>query len=146
MGNECHSGVPGNSRQNTVKMEAPKPPPFANWRLLFTFVFYVLPSASVRIPGAIIRACLKRLPLGPAIWNGFAGALMANTPPSQLQAVLPSTIDVYDAWVASHGASRAVEILPTDESTHLLWIGPKKSRKVILFFHGMMFPLHHLIL
>lgn len=107
------------------------------WRFLYTLIFSVLPSATFRIPGAILRARFKRLPLGPAIWNGFAGALMAKTPPDQLQAILPSTIDVYDAWVESHGANRAVDILPADNTTRLLWLGPRKSEKVVLFFHGM---------
>ena len=121
---------------------ARKTPPFVDWRFLFTLIFRVLPSAAFRIPGAIFRALLKQLPLGPAMWNGFAGALMANTPPNQLQAVLPSTIDVYDAWVVSHGASRAVDVLAADNATRLFWIGPRKSSKVVLFFHGMMPHLH----
>lgn len=111
---------------------------FANRRFLYTLIFHVLPSAAFRIPGAIVRAGFKQLPLGPAVWNGFAGALMAKTPPDQLRAILPSTIDVYDAWVGSHGASRAVDILAADNSTRLLWLGPRKSNKVVLFFHGMM--------
>ncbi|OJI97979.1 hypothetical protein ASPVEDRAFT_49853 [Aspergillus versicolor CBS 583.65] len=111
-------------------------PAVAKWRFLPTLIFSVLPSAALRISGAILRAWFKRLPLGPAIWNGFAGALMAKTPPVQLQAILPSTIDVYDAWVESHGANRAVDILPADNTTRLLWLGPRKSEKVVLFFHG----------
>lgn len=111
---------------------------FANWRFLYTLIFHVLPSAAFRIPGAIVRAWFKQLPLGPAVRNGFAGALMAKTPPDQLQAILPYTIDVYDAWVGSHGASRAVDILAADNATRLLWLGPRKSNKVVLFFHGMM--------
>lgn len=114
-----------------------KMPAFAEWRFLSTLIFYVLPSAAFRIPGAIVRAGFKRLPLAPAIWNGFAGALTAKTPPDQLQAMLPSTIDVYDAWVLSHGASRAVDVLPADNATRLLWLGPRKSDKVVLFFHGI---------
>jgi hypothetical protein len=74
------------------------------------------------------------------MWNGFAGALMAHTPPNQHQAILPSTIDVYNSWVASHGASRSVDVLAADDSIHLLWIGQRESKKVILFFHVTMSP------
>lgn len=44
---------------------------------------------------------------------------MANTPSNQLQAVLPSAIDVYDTWDASHKVSRAVDVLAADNFTHL---------------------------
>ncbi|KAL4820743.1 alpha/beta-hydrolase [Aspergillus spinulosporus] len=108
----------------------------AKRQFLFTFVLCVLPYAVFRIPGAIVRALLKKLPLGPAIWNGFAGALMANTPPQQLQAMLPSTLDMYNSWVTSRGASYAADILAADNATRLLWIGPRKASKVVLFFHG----------
>lgn len=118
-----------------------KAPASAKCWFLFTFIFCILPHAAFRIPGAIARAWLKKLPLGPAIWNGFAGALMANTPPQQLQAILPSTLDVYNAWVTSRGASYAADILAADNATRLLWIGPKKADKVVLFFHGMSYTL-----
>lgn len=110
---------------------------FTSLRFLFTVLLFVLPRAACRIPGAIIRAWQRKLPLGPSIWNGFAGALMANTPPRQLQAILPSTIETYSAWVSSHGANCAVDVLPADNSTRLLWMGPRKAKKVVLFFHGM---------
>ncbi|KAH8697700.1 catalytic protein [Talaromyces proteolyticus] len=110
--------------------------PLTRLRFLFTLAFFILPRAAFRIVGAMIRAWQKKLPLGPSIWNGFAGALMANTPPQQLQAILPSTMETYDAWVLSHGASYAEDILTADNSTRLLWLGPKKANKVVLFFHG----------
>ncbi|KAL4984470.1 alpha/beta-hydrolase [Aspergillus falconensis] len=105
-------------------------------QFLVTLLFYVIPHAALRIPSAIVRAWSKKLPLGPAIWNGFAGALMVNTPPKQLQAILPSTIATYNAWVSSCGAVRAVDVLPADKFTRLLWIGPRRADRVILFFHG----------
>lgn len=61
---------------------------------------------------------------------------MANTPPRDLQAILTSTIDIYNAWVSSNDAARAVDVLAADNSTRLLWIGPRKAEKVVLFFHG----------
>lgn len=73
------------------------------------------------------------------MWNGFAGALMTNTSPDQLQTVLPSTLETYEAWVQSHRVSRAVDVLAADNATRLLWIGPSVSKKVLLFFHGMIF-------
>lgn len=99
----------------------------AKLRFLFNLAFYVLPIAGFRIIGAIVRAWMKTLPLGPSIWNGFAGALMANTPPKQLQAILPSTIDVYNAWTLSHKNNSKVDLLAADGSTRLLWIGAKQK-------------------
>lgn len=106
-------------------------------KFLFTLVVYILPRASFRVLGAIIRAWFKRLPVGSSIWNAFAGTLMANTPPDQLQAILPSTFDTYNAWVLRHEEIPRVDVLAVDNSTRLLWLGPKKASKVVLFFHGM---------
>jgi hypothetical protein len=108
----------------------------AKLRFFFNLVFYVLPIAGFRILGAIVRAWMKKLPLGPSIWNAFTGTLMANIPPKQLQAILPSTIDVYNAWALSQGNKFKVDILAADGSTRLLWIGSEKGNKVILFLHG----------
>ncbi|CEL11012.1 hypothetical protein ASPCAL14119 [Aspergillus calidoustus] len=105
-------------------------------KFLFTLAFYILPHAAIRIPRAVIRAWLKRLPLAPAVWNGFAGTLMAETPPDQMQAILPSTFDAYTAWVAARGIPRTVDVLAVDNGTRLLWMGPREARKVLLFFHG----------
>jgi hypothetical protein len=112
---------------------------YTKLRLLVNFLFRTLPSAAFRIPGAIIRAWLKGLPLGPSAWNSFAGALMTSTPPRDLQVLVPSTIDTYNTWVSSHGAAHAVDVLAADNSTRLLWIGPRKAKKVVLFFHGMIY-------
>jgi hypothetical protein len=105
-------------------------------RFLFTLVFSIIPHAAIRIPGAIIRAWLKQLPLAPAAWNGFAGSFIADTPPDQLQAILPSTFEAYSAWVAARGTPRTVDVLAADNATRLLWMGPRKASKVLLFFHG----------
>ncbi|OQE37300.1 hypothetical protein PENCOP_c010G01413 [Penicillium coprophilum] len=105
-------------------------------QFLFTFVFGVLPRVAFRVPGAIARAWLKKLPLGPAIWNAFAGSMMATIPPAQLQAILPSTFDTYNAWTLGHGVSPRVDVLSADNSTRLLWLGPTEANKVVLFFHG----------
>ncbi|KAL4959075.1 Alpha/Beta hydrolase protein [Aspergillus stella-maris] len=113
-----------------------QPAGFIKIRFLLNFLFCVLPHATCWIPAAICRALYKKLPLAPSIWNGFAGALMANTPPAQLQAILPPTIDVYDEWVSSRGIYPAVDVLEADNATCLLWIGPRAASKVILFFHG----------
>lgn len=105
--------------------------------MILTFLFRTLPSAVFRISGAFVRAWLKGLPLGSSIWNGFTGALMANTHPRDLQTLLPSTVEIYNAWVSSHKAAHNVDVLAGDNSTRLLWIGPKKAKNVVLFFHGM---------
>ncbi|KAL3455132.1 Alpha/Beta hydrolase protein [Aspergillus heterothallicus] len=107
-----------------------------------TFLLSTFPTLLVRIPSAIIRAWLKSLPLGPSIWNAFTGALMATTPPRQLQAILPSTVDTYRSWALSHGDCSGVEevsVAVTDDDDHvlrLLWIGPRRDGNVLLFFHG----------
>ncbi|KAL2835450.1 hypothetical protein BJY01DRAFT_238827 [Aspergillus pseudoustus] len=82
-------------------------PSFIKIRFLLKFLFCVLPHATCRIPAAICHALCKKLPLAPSSWNGFTGALMANTHPAQLQAILPPTIDAYDAWVSSREMSPA---------------------------------------
>ncbi|GES58204.1 amidohydrolase family protein [Aspergillus terreus] len=81
-------------------------------------------------------AWLSNLPLRLAIWNGFVGSLMVNTPPDQLQAILPPTFDTYSTWVLSKGREVDADILG-NTSTGLLWIGPKRSSKVLLFFHAI---------
>ncbi|KAL2817919.1 alpha/beta-hydrolase [Aspergillus cavernicola] len=101
-----------------------------------SFVLCVLPRTAFRIPGAILRALLKKLPLGPSIWNAFAGSLMAGTSPQQLQAILPSTLETYNTWALSQQDSPRVDIIAADNSTRLMWVGPRKANKVVLFFHG----------
>lgn len=120
---------------------ARKPTPFGQLRFLFNFALFTLPLAAVKVSRAIIRAWLSNLPLRPAIWNGFVGSLMVSTPPDQLQAILPSTFDTYSTWVLSKGREVDAEVLRADTSTRLLWIGPKRSSKVLLFFHGRSFGL-----
>ncbi|KAB8263702.1 alpha/beta-hydrolase [Aspergillus pseudonomiae] len=109
--------------------------PVGGLQVLFNFVFFVLPSATGRIGRAIIRAWLRKLPMKPAIWNGFAGSLMLNIPPVQLQAILPSTFDAYKEWITSRGDDIRVDVV-ADNSTRLLWVGPRGGKKVLLFFHG----------
>lgn len=115
-------------------------------RIFLTFLFLTLPNAAFRISGAFVRAWLKGLPLGSSIWNGFAGAVMVNTHPRDLQSILPSTIETYNAWVSSHNIAHTVDFLEADNSTRLLWIGPRKAKNVVLFFHGMRRNNHSRIL
>ncbi|KAJ5675493.1 hypothetical protein N7462_008390 [Penicillium macrosclerotiorum] len=61
---------------------------------------------------------------------------MVNTHPRDLQSILPSTIETYNTWVSSHNTAHTVDNLAADNSTRLLWIGPKKAKNVVLFFHG----------
>ncbi|KAJ5338486.1 hypothetical protein N7452_005214 [Penicillium brevicompactum] len=61
---------------------------------------------------------------------------MVNTHPRDLQSILPSTIETYNAWVSSHNIAHTVDFLEADDSTRLLWIGPRKAKYVVLFFHG----------
>lgn len=68
---------------------------------------------------------------------------MFNTQPKDLQTILPSTIETYKAWVSSHNAAYTVDVLAADNSTRLLWIGPRKAKNVVLFFHGMRNHHHH---
>ncbi|KAL5363161.1 alpha/beta-hydrolase [Aspergillus floccosus] len=92
--------------------------------------------AAFRIPAALVRAWLKGLPFGPSIWNAFAGAMMVNIHPKALQTILPSTIETYNAWALSHNAVHTIDVLAADNSTRLLWIGPRNAKNVVLFFHG----------
>ena len=102
--------------------------------LLSRLVVLVLPAGLYNAMRAAIRALCKGYPLPAALWNGFARALMSRITPSQLQAILPSTIDTYKGWCAAEGLPPIVDVL-RDGVSRLLWLR-KGSHKVVLFFHG----------
>ncbi|KAL4801252.1 Alpha/Beta hydrolase protein [Aspergillus unguis] len=115
---------------------APKLSTRTKLRLIASFLFWTLPNAVIRSSGAFFRAWLKGLPVGPSMLNGLIGSLMDNTHPRDIQAVLPPSVEAYNAWVVSHNTPPTVDVLAADKSTHLLWIGPSKAKNVVLFFHG----------
>ncbi|KAJ5737861.1 catalytic protein [Penicillium malachiteum] len=70
---------------------------------------------------------------------------MANIPPKQIHAVLPSTVDTYQKWTTAVGGLPDFELL-SDGKTRLLWLGRRKAKNVLLFFHegtggGYVMPL-----
>lgn len=60
---------------------------------------------------------------------------MTSFSPVEIQTVLPSTIETYKSWCAASPYTPDVQVLG-DETTRLLWLGPRKGRHVVLFFHG----------
>ncbi|KAL4894873.1 alpha/beta-hydrolase [Aspergillus ambiguus] len=114
---------------------APKLSFIGKLRVVFNIVIFVFPSAVARIAQAVVRAWQKNLPLKPTIWNGFVGSLMVNIPPGQLQAILPSTFDTYESWMLSKGNVPRVDVA-ADNSTRILWVGPREGNKVLMFLHG----------
>ncbi|KAJ6007297.1 alpha/beta-hydrolase [Penicillium herquei] len=60
---------------------------------------------------------------------------MANLPPKQIHAVMPSTVNTYETWTAGVGDLPDIDTL-ADGKTILLWLGRRKAKKVLLFFHG----------
>ena len=52
----------------------------------------------------------------------------------QLQYVGGTTLDVYKAWAKKKKLPITVEEL--NEDTRLLWVGPKQTKRVVLYFHG----------
>lgn len=53
----------------------------------------------------------------------------------QLQLLLGTPIGVYEAWLEKNKISPNVEVI--GDNTRLLWIGAKKTEKVVLYFHGI---------
>ncbi|KAI9927608.1 hypothetical protein AWENTII_006442 [Aspergillus wentii] len=107
--------------------------------LLFTFCFVVPPISIHNIIGAVIRAWLQRLSIRASIRNAFARSLMTHIRPRQLQAILPPTLEAYRSWLSSKGSQFGITHeahMLDDKHTHLLWLGERYSRKVVLFFHG----------
>ncbi|KAG5636060.1 hypothetical protein H0H81_009231 [Sphagnurus paluster] len=53
---------------------------------------------------------------------------------SQLQWALPDTANVYKAWMQSHKMPLVVDEL--GQNSRLLWVGERRTDRVILYFHG----------
>lgn len=102
--------------------------------MLSRVIFLVLPSGLYNAARGAIGALWKGLPLRPALWNGLARAFMSHITPSQLHAILPSTIETYRGWCAAEDCPPVVDVLE-DGRSRILWMR-KGRRKVVLFFHG----------
>lgn len=50
------------------------------------------------------------------------------------QFMLGTTLQVYERWVKQNGLPSLVEEIGDD--ARLLWIGPKRIDRVIVYFHG----------
>lgn len=48
--------------------------------------------------------------------------------------MLGTTLQVYERWVKQNGLPSLVEEIGDD--ARLLWIGPKRIDRVIVYFHG----------
>ncbi|RAH47697.1 alpha/beta hydrolase [Aspergillus brunneoviolaceus CBS 621.78] len=107
--------------------------------LIAAFAFRIPLSLTFNVFKAAIGASARGLPLRPSIQNACARAIMDCLHPHQVQAIAPSTMQTYTSWIRRNaqrtGLYHRVDTLK-DETTHLVWLGPKRSDKVILFFHG----------
>jgi len=66
-------------------------------------------------------------------------ALVSSLNVAQLQYVLGSSLHVYQTWTKQNKLPSTVDELGDD--SRLLWIGPKRTERVILYFHGGGFHL-----
>ena len=102
----------------------------------------VLPAAVWNAIKMLPRIWLQRLSFKASLWNGVVRSMMTHMPPQYLQAVFPSTLETYKAWIRRAGCARGFQerIQPTDAcKTNLLWLEKaEKYEKVILFFHGQL--------
>ncbi|PYH77445.1 alpha/beta-hydrolase [Aspergillus uvarum CBS 121591] len=107
--------------------------------LIAAFAFRIPLAIVFNILKTAIGALARGLPFRPSIQNACARAIMDSLHPNQIQAIVPSTMQTYTSWIRRNaertGLCHRVDTLK-DEITHLLWLGPKRSDKVILFFHG----------
>ena len=60
--------------------------------------------------------------------------LLSHSSLPQLQYVGGTTLGVYKAWAKKNKLPITVEEL--SEDTRLLWVGPKQTKRVVLYFHG----------
>ncbi|OJK02611.1 hypothetical protein ASPACDRAFT_57615 [Aspergillus aculeatus ATCC 16872] len=107
--------------------------------LIAAFAFRIPLSLIFNVFKTAIGASARGFPLRPSIQNACARAIMDCLHPDQVQAIAPSTTQTYTSWIRRNaertGLFHRIDTLK-DETTHLLWLGHKKSDKVILFFHG----------
>ncbi|KAF9461395.1 Alpha/Beta hydrolase protein [Collybia nuda] len=68
--------------------------------------------------------------LGDAAFRFLSSALSVR----KLQFVLGTTRQVYETWAKQNGLPALVE--EVGEDARLLWVGPKRTDRVIIYFHG----------
>lgn len=51
-----------------------------------------------------------------------------------MQYMIPNSVDGYKAWASTNSLPITVETLSHD--TSIMWIGPKRTDRVVLYFHG----------
>ncbi|KAJ5115849.1 alpha/beta-hydrolase [Penicillium angulare] len=116
-------------------MDAKKRPVSARLGFFLNVAVLTIRYGIINMAKAAVRAWVKGLPMGPSIGNSFIRPLMANIPPSQIHAVLPSSIETYRAWTIASGNEPDIDVLE-DGETRLFWLGQRKGVKALLFLHG----------
>lgn len=109
----------------------------ARW---LTAAAFVLPAAAWNAIRMLPRIWVQKLPFKASLWNGLVRSLMEHMPPQHIQAVFPSTLETYKAWIRRVGSARGFQerIQVTDaKRANMLWLEKvPKYDKIILFFHG----------
>ncbi|KAF5387548.1 hypothetical protein D9757_006563 [Collybiopsis confluens] len=100
------------------------------FRTLFNFTPSVSPAYTAkplkrRIGDALIRSSLPALE------------------PSEIQWVLGSGLDIYHKWAKRYSLPTAVDYLDCGKGIggHLLWIGPKRTKNVMLYCPAYFYPV-----
>ncbi|KAG5638084.1 hypothetical protein H0H81_001851 [Sphagnurus paluster] len=68
--------------------------------------------------------------LGDTAFRFIAGRWNAR----QFQYVFGTTLQTYQKWTKQHGIAPLVEEI--DDDARLMWIGPRRMDRVVLYFHG----------
>ncbi|KDR71892.1 hypothetical protein GALMADRAFT_74610 [Galerina marginata CBS 339.88] len=98
-----------------------------------------LATVRLRMPFTLLWTCITNLLFYRHDFRRVTASSMIrwfndkyNVP--QLQYMLPKSVDTYKVWAKANGLPIRVEEL-VDDAT-IMWIGPKRTDKVVLYFHG----------
>ncbi|PPQ68442.1 hypothetical protein CVT25_007834 [Psilocybe cyanescens] len=104
------------------------------WRLgLIDTAYFDAPRiVLIRIPP--FRRYVKEKPLKRVLIDTFLLWIVSQLTPNQLRGMLGSTQDMYNTFVEERNLPNIVEELGND--SRLLWVGPRYTEQIILYFHG----------
>lgn len=84
---------------------------------------------------APFRRYVKEKPLKRVLIDTFLLWIVSQLTPNQLRGMLGSTQDMYNTFVEERNLPNIVEELGND--SRLLWVGPRYTEQIILYFHGI---------
>ncbi|KAF8970925.1 Alpha/Beta hydrolase protein [Flammula alnicola] len=96
-------------------------------------------TVMARIPFVLLWLCAKNLLFYRQTFRRTTASAMIRWfnkeySVAQIQYITPPSVDAYKAWAKSNNLPITVEELVDD--TALMWIGPKRTDKVVLYFPG----------